>query len=111
MAIFNKKTAENIVTKTNLKVKPIELVPIVSEKSSRLQPMGQYSFEVARGVSKIEVKKFIEASYGVRVIGVNSVHLPGKIVRRGRSSGRTSVRRHIIVRLAKGQSLNLSSTV
>lgn len=86
------------------------LRPIVSEKASRLQSQGQYTFAVLPGVSKVEVKKAIEATYGVRVMGVNSLKLPRKTVRRGRTVGYTRERRHVVVRLAAGQSLNLGGT-
>jgi large subunit ribosomal protein L23 len=81
------------------------LVALVSEKSARLQPLGQYTFAVGPTATKVEVKKMIERTYNVRVAGVNSVRLPRKFVRRGRSQGYTKVRRHFIVRLAKGQTL------
>lgn len=85
------------------------LWPIVSEKSSRLQSQGQYTFAAAPGISKVAVKKVIEANYGVHVLGVNSLRLPRKTVRRGKTSGRTRIRRHVIVRLAKGESITLTS--
>lgn len=89
----------------------VPLLPLVSEKSSRLQSMGQYTFAVPIGVSKVTVKKAIEAAFGVRVIGVNSTRLPRKTVRRGRTVGHTRIRRHVVVRLAPGQSLELTKSV
>jgi|GEM_PF-3174766 len=86
------------------------MVPVVSEKSSRLQSQGQYTFAVQPGVGKIEVKKAIESAYGVHVVGVNSIKLPRKTVRRGKTSGRTKIRRHMVVRLKSGESLSLTST-
>lgn len=85
------------------------LSPIVSEKASMLQARGQYTFAALPGVSKVVVKKLIEATYGVHVVGVNSLRLPRKTVRRGKTSGRTRVRRHVIVRLGKGESITLTS--
>lgn len=83
----------------------VMLIPLVSEKSARLQPQRQYTFVVAPTVTKIQAKKMVEQTYGVRVVGVNSLRLPRKFVRRGRSQGYTKVRKHLIVRLAPGQSL------
>ncbi len=83
----------------------VALVPLVSEKSARLQTAGQYTFVVGPQVTKVGLKKAVERTYNVRVIGVNSVRLPRKFVRRGRSQGFTKVRRHMIVRLSAGQSL------
>jgi len=83
----------------------VALMPLVSEKSSRLQAAGQYTFVVGPTVTKVELKKMVERTYNVRVAGINSVRLPRKFVRRGRSQGFTKVRRHMIVRLGPGQSL------
>ena len=115
MALFKKNspTVKNITTAPTIvksvSVPLIDLWPVVSEKATRLQTLGQYMFKVSPGVSKITVKKAVEASYGVRVVGVNSVRLPRKTLRRGRTTGRTKIRCHMIVRLAKGQSINLIS--
>ncbi|MBI5465747.1 MAG: 50S ribosomal protein L23 [Candidatus Kerfeldbacteria bacterium] len=109
MALLKKFTAASSpsIQPTKRRAIPnITLLPLVTEKSSRLQALGQYTFAVRPGVSKVEVKKAIETIYGVRVIGVNSLRLPRKTVRRGRISGRTGLRRHMIVRLSRGQTLN-----
>lgn len=89
----------------------VGLIPLVSEKSTRLNSLGQYTFIVNAKVSKIEVKKAIERAYGVRVVGVNSVRLPRKNVSRGRVHGTTKVRHHMVVRLAKGQTLQSTKAV
>ena len=113
MSLFSKKGS------TTLKPKPLTfslppgaiLVPVVSEKSTRLQTMGQYLFSVIGKVNKIETKKAVESIFGVRVVGVNSIGLPGKVVRRGRVTGRRRARRHLVVRLAPGESIDFSKTL
>ena len=101
-------SANSIIGGVKLKVAPmIDLWPVVSEKATRLQALGQYMFKVQPGVSKIMIKKAVEVNYHVQVVGVNSVRLPRKTLRRGRKLGRTRIRRHMIVRLAKGQTINL----
>ena len=86
-------------------------VPVVSEKASRLQQQGQYTFNIVGNISKVEIKKAVESAWGVRVLGVNSIGLPGKIVRRGRQVGQRKARRHLVVRLARGESIDLSKTL
>lgn len=116
MAIFGKKSA---VAKTISKPKSLTynlrsgsvLVPVTSEKATRLQQVGQYMFSVMGRVNKVEAKKAIESRYGVRVLGVNSLGLPGKVVRRGRSSGSRKARRHLIIRLARGETIDLNKSV
>ena len=87
------------------------LVPVVSEKATRLQQQGQYMFKVVGRVTKVEAKKAVESAFGVRVLGVNSLGLPGKVVRRGRKSGQRSGRRHLVVRVAKGESIDLGKSL
>ncbi|MFA4818799.1 MAG: 50S ribosomal protein L23 [Patescibacteria group bacterium] len=113
MALFakNSNKAATASYKTVQRAPETTLLPVMSEKAVRLQKLGQYMLAVKPGVSKIQVKKVIEAAYGVRVVGVNSAKLPRKNVRRGRTTGQTKVRRHMIVRLAAGQSIELSKTV
>ncbi len=112
MAIFNRKPssapAGASLPRERKSPSTLVLVPLVSEKSARLAHLGQYTFVVPPGTSKVEVKKAVEVSYGVRVVGVNSVRLPRKTLRRGRTIGHTRVRRHMVVRLAKGQTIDLA---
>jgi len=117
MALFNKKRilAGKEIAKpkaVTYQLKPgAALIPVVSEKASRLQQQGQYMFKALGHVNKIEAKKAVEATFGVRVLGVNSIGLPGKVVRRGRQAGQRSARRHLVVRVASGQSIDLGKTL
>ena len=102
----NKNSAPAGAPTKRQSVSNVVLLPLVTEKSSRLQALGQYTFAVRPGVSKVEVKKAVETIYGVKVQGVNSVRLPRKTVHRGRITGQTAIRHHMIVRLGAGQSLD-----
>lgn len=109
MALFKRSGTESVsatAMANSASVAHVYLVPVVSEKAARLKNLGQYTFAVKPGISKIEVKKTIEATYPVRVIGVNSVRLPRKTLRRGRTVGHTRIRCHMIVRLAPGQTID-----
>lgn len=108
MAILkrNNSSTATKVFKKRVTIPDVVLKPVVSEKSSQLETLGQYMFAVSPRASKVEVKKAIEVMYGVHVVGVNSVRLPGKTVRRGKITGRTKARRHMIVRLSKGETLS-----
>jgi len=52
--------------------------PIISEKSTKLQQMGVYVFEVAWNATKPQIKKAVEAIYGVKVKRVNTLRQYGK---------------------------------
>jgi len=77
--------------------------PIVSEKSARLESIGQYVFAVGRRANKVEIKKAIEGHYRVHVERVNVMNVPGKSVRFGRTSGTRSDWRKAYVTLKKGE--------
>jgi large subunit ribosomal protein L23 len=79
--------------------------PLVSEKTSRLESIGQYVFAVSRHANKVEIKKAVERHYKVHVTGVNVVNVSGKTVRFGRTEGRTSDWRKAYVSLKKGETL------
>jgi len=114
MSLLKKKSDSTVVNqppKSISQAPSILLRPVVSEKASRLQQLGQYTFALRSNLTKIDVKKAIEATYGVKVIGVNLRNLPRKTLRRGRIIGQTRVRRQVVVRLAKGQSLELTKSV
>ena len=53
--------------------------PMLTEKSTGvMNDLGQYTFEVDRTASKTDVKKAIEALYGVRVLEVRTQVRKGK---------------------------------
>ncbi|MDP3986563.1 MAG: 50S ribosomal protein L23 [Candidatus Veblenbacteria bacterium] len=114
MALFNKKMtpspqrgAKPTAVTYQLRA-GAALLPVATEKATRLQQSGQYTFAVRGQVTKLEIKRAVESVFGVRVLGVNSVSLPGKVVRRGRTAGRQRARRHLVVRLGAGQTIDLS---
>lgn len=57
--------------------------PIITERSMEGLADNKYTFEVARGAGKIEIKKAIEEVFGVKVAKVNTIKLPGKWKRMG----------------------------
>lgn len=64
----------------------ILLKPILTEKTSREEAKGLYTFIVAQGATKIDIKNAVRALYGVSVRAVTVRPTPEKvrIVGRGR---------------------------
>lgn len=81
---------------------------VVTEKSSRLQEKGKYTFIVKRGCNKIELKKAVKELYGVDAIKMNTIISPKKIrlVGRGRELEKRAVFKKIIVTLKNKQSID-----
>ena len=76
--------------------------PIISEKSMDGIADKVYTFEVAIGANKTEIKGAIEAIFdGVKVESVNTMRTQGKIKRQGRTQGRTPEVKKAIITLKK----------
>ena len=64
--------------------------PVLTEKSYADMSERKYTFEVAVGANKTEIKQAIESIFeGVKVESVNTMRTLGKIKRQGRFQGRT----------------------
>lgn len=137
MALFNRKkegTVKNAVTKKAPVVKVAEKTepknnfkgtvvkkefteayrilkrPLVTEKSFNLgSNLNQYVFEVMPDATKNEVKKVIQDLYGVKVMRVNTINVPGKKRRVGGHEGFKSGFKKAIVFLAEGEKIEVIS--
>ncbi|PJJ54661.1 MULTISPECIES: 50S ribosomal protein L23 [Hymenobacter] len=67
--------------------------PIVTEKATALNEKGQYAFEVERTANKVQIKKEIEALYGVTVTGISTIRTNGKLKSKFTKGGSVSGRR------------------
>jgi len=82
----------------------IILKPVITEKTTRQKDDGnQVSFEVMRRANRVEVKRAVEKIFSVRVAAVNTLHVRGKIKRRGRITGKRKDWKKAIVTLMPGQ--------
>jgi large subunit ribosomal protein L23 len=79
--------------------------PIVSERAMRLAREGKYTFEVAPGANKIQIREAVETIFKVDVVAVNTMSLPGKQRRswRQRTYGSTPTWKKAIVTLKPNQ--------
>lgn len=84
--------------------------PHVSEKSARQQAAAnQYVFEVATDATKADIKAAVEALFKVQVESVNVLNVKGKRKSFRQRPGVRSDWRKAYVRLAQGQSIDLSA--
>lgn len=83
--------------------------PVVTEKSTSMQQLrNQFTFEVATGANKIEVRKAIETLFSVKVVKVNMVPMRGKAKRMFGRPGETKPWKKAVVTLKKGDSIDIS---
>ena len=84
--------------------------PVITEKSLELANSDNvYTFEVAKGVNKNQVKEAVERLYGVEVVDVNSVTRQPENKRTGRKrlAATTAKVKKAFVRLKKGQVIEI----
>ena len=81
--------------------------PLVTEKSTLLQDSRRYVFEVASAANKMEIKKAVEASFGVDVLRVNTMNVKGKKKRFGPRFSQMRSWKKAVVTVAPGQSITL----
>ena len=81
--------------------------PKITEKSTILQESGKYTFQVASGTNKIEIKEAVEKSFNVTVIDVNVTKLHGKSKRYGPRQSKQPDIRKAVVTLKSGDRINL----
>ena len=82
-------------------------MPIITEKTTMLATDGWYTFRTKKETSKKEAKDLIEKNFKVKVISVRSISGKRKKRRRGREVGYTKGYKKIIVRLKKGQKIEI----
>jgi large subunit ribosomal protein L23 len=81
----------------------------VSEKSSRVsEGANQFVFRVRRDATKPDIKAAVELMFEVKVADVNVVNIAGKRKRFGQRIGRRQNFKKAYVRLAPGQSIDVS---
>ena len=89
----------------------IVLAPHITEKSTLLSEQNAVVFKVASGASKPQIKAAVEALFNVSVIGVNTMNAKGKTKRwKGKPYQRSDMKK-AIVRLAEGQSIDITEGV
>ena len=84
--------------------------PLITEKSTRLIEVGQYSFEVHREANKIQIREAVEKTFNVKVKAVNTMNMPRKTRRRGRNVGTVPGWKKAIVTLQEGQTIDIFET-
>ena len=81
---------------------------LVSEKGTGLRTdQDKYIFRVDKSANKLEIKKAVEELFKVQVQEVTTMIIYGKPKRLGRSEGRQPDWKKAIVKLKKGETIEL----
>ncbi|GAB0157020.1 MULTISPECIES: 50S ribosomal protein L23 [Chryseobacterium] len=90
----------------------IIIKPVISEKANYLTDLrGSYSFLVDTKANKIQIKKAVEAAYGVKVADVNTmIYAPkvsAKYTKKGLQVGKTNKLKKAVIKLAEGEVIDI----
>jgi len=90
--------------------------PIITEKANNQQEkLKRYAFKVSKRANKLEIKKAVEDFYGVSVVDVNTLVVPGKNKTRYTKAGfikgvRPSYKKALVT-LAEGDTIDLYANI
>ena len=96
-----------------LRIEDVIRRPLITEKNTALMEQDQYSFEVAPGANKIQIREAVEQLFNVRVKAVNTLNVKqrarSRMIRRGRGriAGHESAWKKAIVTLYPGQEIDI----
>ncbi len=85
----------------------IIIAPVITEKSAYAADKGVYTFKVAKSANKIEIRKAIEAAFGVKVVKLNTLNTKAKDKRVGKYTGKTKTYKKAIITLKDGDKIEL----
>ena len=84
----------------------MQIIPIITEKSSNLVENLQYTFEVEPKATKTEIKDAIEKIFKVKVVEIRTINVHRKAKRMQRFEGFKPAYKKAIVRLMPGQTID-----
>lgn len=87
------------------------LAPHITEKATLLSEHNAVVFKVANTATKPEIKAAVEALFGVKVLGVNTIVQKGKTKKwKGTPYTRSDIKKAVVT-LADGQSIDVTTGI
>jgi large subunit ribosomal protein L23 len=87
------------------------VAPYITEKATMMSEANAVVFKVANDATKPQIKEAVEALFSVSVIGVNTIVQKGKTKRWKGAPYKRSDFKKAIVRLADGQSIDVTTGI
>jgi large subunit ribosomal protein L23 len=94
----------------------IIIKPIVTEKMTKQsEVLNQFGFFVDKKANKVQIKKAVEAAYGVSVVSVNTMNVrpdrSTKYTKSGLISGKTNAYKKAIVQVQEGETIDFYNNI
>jgi large subunit ribosomal protein L23 len=81
--------------------------PVITEKTSiQKETSNQVTFEVDRKANRVEISRAVEKIFNVRVAGVQTMQVKGKVKQRGRIVGKRRDWKKAVVTLMPGERID-----
>lgn len=99
-----------------MKLAEVLIKPVLTEKANNQQEkLRRYAFKVNRKANKLEIKKAVEEFYGISVVDVNTVVVPGKnktkFTKAGFIKGVKPSYKKAYVTIAEGETIDLYANI
>jgi len=90
--------------------------PIVTEKVTKeSEVLNRFGFVVDKKAKKVEIKKAVEAAYGVTIVSVNTMNVrpdrSTKYTKSGLISGKTNAYKKAIVQVQEGETIDFYNNI
>ncbi len=94
----------------------IIIKPIITEKITKDgEVFNRFGFIVNKKANKVEIKKAVEAAYGVTVVEVNTMNVrpdrSTKYTKSGMISGKTNAYKKAIVQVQEGETIDFYNNI
>lgn len=103
----DKQAKVNISENNGVLAEKVLIEPWITEASTLAMELNKYIFRVSPDSAKSQIKKAIEGLYNVKVISVNTVKIPKKFRKYGRTPGWKSGFKKAVVTLKAGDKIEL----
>ena len=90
--------------------------PIVTEKVTKeSEVLNRFGFFVNKKANKVEIKKAVEATYGVTILSVNTMNVrpdrTTKYTKSGLISGKTNAAKKAFVQVQEGETIDFYNNI
>ena len=94
----------------------IIIKPIITEKITKEgEIFNRFGFVVDKKANKVQIKKAVEATYGISVVSVNTMNYRAdrttKYTKSGLISGKTSAYKKAIVQVKEGETIDFYNNI
>lgn len=94
----------------------IIIKPIITEKITKEgEVFNRFGFVVDRKANKVQIKKAIEAAYGITVVDVNTMNYRAdrtvKYTKSGLISGKTNAYKKAVVQVKEGETIDFYNNI